>query len=90
MDEHLALLDLAADVRTALGRGDRADALARLRKLGVLLDRHVRREERGVFADEEYRGHRLRYYPVERPAASGGRQPFAATGVTGRGGPRPP
>lgn len=50
MDEHLALLDLAADVRTALGRGDRADALDQLRSLGVLLDRHVRREERGVFA----------------------------------------
>ena len=49
MDEHLALLDLAADVRTALGRGDRADALDRLRRLGVLLDRHVRREEHGVF-----------------------------------------
>lgn len=50
MDEHLALLDLAADVRTVLGRGDRTDALDRLRGLGVLLDRHVRREERGVFA----------------------------------------
>lgn len=50
MDEHLALLDLAADVRTALGRGDRADALYRMRGLGVLLDRHVRREEHGVFA----------------------------------------
>lgn len=50
MDEHLALLDLAADVRTALGRGDRTAALDQLRSLGGLLDRHVRREERGVFA----------------------------------------
>jgi hemerythrin-like domain-containing protein len=49
MDEHLALLDLAADVRGALGRGERAEAVDLLHRLGGLLDRHVRREEDGVF-----------------------------------------
>ena len=50
MDEHLALLDAASDVETAQGRGDRAAAVAGLRRLADLLARHVRREEDGVFA----------------------------------------
>jgi hemerythrin-like domain-containing protein len=50
MDEHLALLDLASDVEIALGHRDHEAAVAHLRRLGELLDRHVRREEDGVFA----------------------------------------
>jgi hypothetical protein len=49
MDEHLALLDLGGDVRRHLVAGDRAAALAGLEVVGRLLDRHVGREERGVF-----------------------------------------
>lgn len=49
MDEHVALLDLAGDVRHCLSRGDNADANARLQRLAGHLDRHVRREEAGVF-----------------------------------------
>ncbi len=49
MDEHLALLDLGGDVRRHLVAGDRAAALASLEVVGRLLDRHVGREERGVF-----------------------------------------
>lgn len=50
MDEHLALLDVAADVESALRHRDQAVAVAGLRRLAGLLDRHVRREEDGVFA----------------------------------------
>lgn len=50
MDEHFVLLDLAGDVRRHLGEGANADAIPALRRLSDLLDRHVRREERGVFA----------------------------------------
>ena len=50
MDEHLALLDLASDVEIALRHRDHERAGAGLRRLGELLDRHVRREEDGVFA----------------------------------------
>ena len=49
MDEHLALLDLGGDVRRHLVAGDREAALAGLEVVGRLLDRHVGREERGVF-----------------------------------------
>jgi hemerythrin-like domain-containing protein len=49
MDEHLALLDLGGDVRRHRVAGDRAAALAGLEVVGRLLDRHVGREERGVF-----------------------------------------
>jgi hemerythrin-like domain-containing protein len=49
MDEHLALLDLGGDVRRHLVAGDRAAAFASLEVVGRLLDRHVGREERGVF-----------------------------------------
>ena len=50
MDEHLALLDLAGDVRRRLQGGDRLGAMATLGELGDQLLRHVRLEERGVFA----------------------------------------
>jgi hemerythrin-like domain-containing protein len=50
MDEHLALLDAASDVETALRHRDHGIAVAGLRRLSDLLDRHVRREEDGVFA----------------------------------------
>ena len=50
MDEHLALLDLGGDVRRHLVAGDRAAAQSGLEVIGRLLDRHVGREELGVFA----------------------------------------
>ena len=50
MDEHLDLLELAGDLRRALDAGDRGAAAAALAVLGGRLDRHVRREERGIFA----------------------------------------
>jgi len=50
MDEHLALLDAAADVETALSHRDHGTAVAGLRRLSDLLDQHARREEDGVFA----------------------------------------
>jgi hemerythrin-like domain-containing protein len=50
MDEHLALLELGGEVSRALhGQGGRA-ASELLQELRDLLDRHVRLEERGVFA----------------------------------------
>jgi hemerythrin-like domain-containing protein len=49
MDEHMALLDVASDVEIALRHRDHERATAELRRLGELLDRHVRREEEGVF-----------------------------------------
>ena len=49
MDEHLALLDVASDVEIALRHREHDRARAGLRRLGDLLDRHVRREEDGVF-----------------------------------------
>ncbi|MGN6782312.1 MAG: hemerythrin domain-containing protein [Marmoricola sp.] len=49
MDEHLALLDLAGQVRRELVQGRRAQALEVLADVGRLLDRHARREEDGVF-----------------------------------------
>lgn len=50
MDEHLELLDLAGNVRRSLASGQRGAAQQTLLALGGCLDRHVRREERGVFA----------------------------------------
>jgi hemerythrin-like domain-containing protein len=50
MDEHLALLDAASDGETALRHQDHGVAVAGLHRLSDLLDRHVRREEDGVFA----------------------------------------
>ena len=49
MDEHLALLELAGDIRRHLAAGDREAAAAQVAVLAGLLDRHVGREERGVF-----------------------------------------
>ncbi|WP_255513652.1 hemerythrin domain-containing protein [Kribbella voronezhensis] len=50
MDEHFVLLDLAGDVRRALVADDRSRAVQVLEVLADRLDRHVGREERGVFA----------------------------------------
>lgn len=50
MDEHLALLELAGDLRRHLVAGDRAACAALVERLGDRLTRHVGREERGVFA----------------------------------------
>ncbi|MGN6252969.1 MAG: hemerythrin domain-containing protein [Marmoricola sp.] len=49
MDEHLALLDLAGQVRRELVRGRREEALEVLGEVSRLLDLHARREEDGVF-----------------------------------------
>lgn len=49
MDEHMALLDIASDVQIAIGHRDHGGAVAHLQRLAHLLDRHVRREEDGVF-----------------------------------------
>jgi len=50
MDEHLALLEIAGDLRRHLTAGDRAACAAAVERLGDRLTRHVGREERGVFA----------------------------------------
>ncbi len=49
MDEHLRLMELAGDVRRNLSAGDRRTAVAHLAVLAGYLDRHVHREEVGVF-----------------------------------------
>lgn len=49
MDEHEALMDEADRVREALSIGDHALAAVRIGHLAGHLDRHVRREEAGVF-----------------------------------------
>ena len=49
MDEHTALVDQAHHIRQALSSGDAAAALSRLTGLVAHLDRHVRREEDGIF-----------------------------------------
>ena len=58
MQEHVAILDDASLVRGALGAGDRAAALAHLTRMVGHLERHVRREEDGIFTalrdDGEY------------------------------------
>lgn len=49
MDEHTALVDQATYVRKDLGAGNHAGARARLTDLTARLDRHVAREEAGIF-----------------------------------------
>jgi len=49
MDEHSALVDHAHEVRQALSSGDPAAAMSRLTGLVAHLDRHVQREEDGIF-----------------------------------------
>ncbi len=49
MDEHTALVDRADQVREGLGSGEPMLVKTRLDLLVAHLDRHVRREERGVF-----------------------------------------
>jgi iron-sulfur cluster repair protein YtfE (RIC family) len=49
MEEHAALVDQADSVRQDLSAGRATGAKARLAVLVAALDRHVRREERGVF-----------------------------------------
>jgi hemerythrin-like domain-containing protein len=49
MDEHTALADEGHYVRQALGTGDLAGAMQLLTGLVAHLDRHVRREEDGIF-----------------------------------------
>ena len=56
MDEHLELLELAGDVRRHLTRRDREAVRDALVALGQLLDDHVGREERGVFAAMKAQG----------------------------------
>jgi len=50
MDGHLALLELAGDLRRHLVAGDRAACADVVERLGDQLTRHVGREERGVFS----------------------------------------
>lgn len=49
MDEHSELVDQASYVRHDLGTGNPGAAMARLTDLIAHLDRHVRREEAGIF-----------------------------------------
>lgn len=49
MDEHTALVDQAHHVRHDLGAGNPAAAMARLAGLVAQLERHVQREEAGIF-----------------------------------------
>ena len=49
MDEHTALVDQTSYVRHDLGVGDPVSAMTRLTSLVAHLDRHVRREEAGIF-----------------------------------------
>jgi iron-sulfur cluster repair protein YtfE (RIC family) len=50
MDEHTALVDQAYGVRQALACHDVAAALSRLADVVPRLQRHVRREEEGIFS----------------------------------------
>lgn len=56
MDEHEALNDEAHDLREALSRGDEPLAVSLLARLVGHLDRHVRREEAGIFRALRDRG----------------------------------
>jgi iron-sulfur cluster repair protein YtfE (RIC family) len=49
MDEHAALVDQASHLRHDLATGDRPSALSRLGVLVADLERHVGREEDGIF-----------------------------------------
>ena len=50
MDEHTALVEQAHHVRVDLGAGNPEAAMSRLKGLVACLDRHVQREEDGIFA----------------------------------------
>jgi len=50
MDEHSALMDEAHHVRQALSTGDQTLAMARIARLVGHLERHVGREEAGIFS----------------------------------------
>jgi len=50
MDEHTALVDQAGRVRGDLGTGNTVAAMGRLTALVGHLDRHMRREEAGIFS----------------------------------------
>jgi hemerythrin-like domain-containing protein len=50
MDEHTALVDLAHHVRQDLGAGQPTAARDRLAVLVERLERHVQREEKGIFS----------------------------------------
>ena len=50
MDEHAALMDEAELVRQALTSGDEQGVVETLTRLAGHLDRHVRREEAGIFS----------------------------------------
>jgi len=49
MDEHTALVDQADDVRRVMHAGNPAGAMTNLADLVSRLQRHVRREEQGIF-----------------------------------------
>lgn len=49
MDEHTSLVDQAHHVRRDLGAGNPSAAMSRLTDLVAHLDRHVQREEDGIF-----------------------------------------
>ena len=49
MDEHTALVDESYGVRQALQSGDRAESMTLLAELVPRLERHVGREEDGIF-----------------------------------------
>ena len=49
MDEHSALIGQAHSVRQDLGAGNHVAAMSRLGELVAHLDRHVQREEHGIF-----------------------------------------
>lgn len=49
MDEHTALVDEASYVRHDLSAGNQVSAMTRLTAVVARLDRHVRREEAGIF-----------------------------------------
>ncbi len=50
MDEHTALVEQADHVRRDLGAGEPSAAMDRLSHLVAHLDRHVKREEDGIFS----------------------------------------
>jgi hemerythrin-like domain-containing protein len=75
MDEHSALVDQAGQVRRELEGGDPAAAMARLTHLVSHLQRHVRREEDGIFRAMRATGE----FVDEIDALEGEHRDFAAT-----------
>ena len=75
MDEHSALVDQAHHVRRVLSSGDNTAAMAQLALLLARLDRHVRREEAGIFQALRASGEFL----DEIDALEGEHRDFAAT-----------